>query len=95
MHPYHSEQEKWDVLVLVDARECVNNNFKIYQLIHSHKSDLILKMSVNKTETYADHIKMKRRPRVRPDELLTYLEPHMEFIAEGSIEELLDMKKID
>src|ERR1700747_792594 len=85
--------EKWNFLILVDARKCNINEFKIYEIPFANTTNVIKNIPVSKTENFDDQAKQKRRPRIRPNELLSYLNDKVKLIKEGTLEKLLNIKK--
>jgi 5'-3' exonuclease len=56
--------EEWHRIYFVDAVECNNKKFKIYEIKLSNKSSIWKNIKVNKNETYQEQCLQKRRPRI-------------------------------
>lgn len=80
--------EKWDQLVLVDARDYMNNNYYIYLIEYSNDSLEFSSIMVNKSTSYLDMCKTGKRPRINPLKLIDQLIENMvaiEKIFSGSL----------
>jgi hypothetical protein len=55
--------EKWDILYFVDAKDTMNNIFKVYEIKLSNKDDTFRNIKLSKNETYGEVADSKRRPR--------------------------------
>lgn len=82
-------KESWHYLVLIDARECMKKIFTVYLVNHKNDSKIIKNLKVNKSETFADQCKNKRRPRIRPDDLIEQLGEKIKLLAIGTINKLI------
>ena len=56
--------ENWNVLYFLDARDWLDDRFVLYVFEDTNESSVWQNVKVNKTQTYADQCKAKRRPRI-------------------------------
>lgn len=79
---------EWDVLFFLDARKWLNNNFILYKVALKRTSTQWKNIKVNKTQTFEDQIKQKRRPRINWENLKKQLDNNYTKIYEGSFEDI-------
>ena len=72
-----SESNGWD------------NLFYVYLVDSDSDSPIIKNIKVNKKETFADHCKQKRRPRIRPNELIKQLENNIKILERNTLVEII------
>lgn len=75
--------EYWDYLLLIDARK--KNLFYVYLVDQESNSEIIKNLQVSKTETFGQQCKHKRRPRIRPNELIIQLKNNIKLMSSGKL----------
>ena len=78
----------WNVIYFLDARDWLNNNFKLYKLNISNASEEWKNIKVNKKETFDDQAKQGRRPRLNWNDIQKQLSSYMTLIYEGTFEDI-------
>lgn len=80
--------ESWNWIYFVDCKDTLNKHFKIYEIKLSNKSKEWQNLKINKTQTYCDQCKEKRRPRLKFDEIKKQIGEKCQLIFDGNISEL-------
>lgn len=80
--------ESWDILYFVDCKNISNNICSVYKINLSNSDPIWNAVKVNKTETYSDQCKQKRRPRICFIELQKQLKNNCKLIFSGDIKQL-------
>ncbi len=62
--------ENWDIIYFIDAKHMNDNKYDIWEIKLSNASDIWKSIKVNKTQTYEDQCKQKRRPRINFNQLI-------------------------
>ena len=81
--------ETWDRIYFIDCHNNHSSMFKIYEIRLSNASEIWKNIKVNKTETYYDQCKKKRRPRICFSDLIKQI-PSSKYsvIFDGHIDQL-------
>lgn len=80
--------EKWNEIYFLDARETMENRFKIYRVPLANSSDTWKSLNISKTQTFEDQCKQARRPRIIWESLYPQIETHASLVFEGSAEDI-------
>lgn len=81
--------EEWHRIYFVDAIDTLKKNFTIYEIKLSNKSEIWKNIKVNKTSTFYDQCRQKRRPRITFGELIKQIpKEYISIIFNGNISEL-------
>lgn len=78
--------ESWNVLYFLDARDWLNDRFILYAFNDTNLSSVWQNVKVNKTQTYADQSKAKRRPRISWNSLHPQLGNSCVKVYDGTFE---------
>ena len=80
----------WDVLYFLNARNWLKRRFTLYRIKLKRTSCEFSNLQINKKkkETYEQQAKQGRRPRLSWKDIKLQLEPFVEKIFEGSIDEI-------
>jgi hypothetical protein len=79
---------EWDVIYFLDARSWLDDKFKLYKIILKRTSDEWKNIKVNKTQTFGDQCKEKRRPRLIWEALKLQILSHCIIVYEGSFDDI-------
>jgi hypothetical protein len=82
-------KEKWDTIYFLDGLNYQDYKFKLYEIPLSNVSEEWKKLKVNKTETFADHALVGRRPRLKFDDILSQLSNNCQLIWEGDFRDFI------
>ena len=85
--PTFGPTENWDYIYFVDGVDTFNKNYKVYEIQLSNTNELWKNLTVNKTQTFQDQCREKRRPRIIFRELQNQLKTHCKLIFDGNISE--------
>ena len=86
----------WNVIYFLDARDWLNNHFKLYKLNISNASEVWKNIKVNKNETFDDQAKQGRHPRLNWNDIQKQLNSYITLIYEGTFEDIfIPLVKID
>ena len=80
--------ESWDYIYFVDGVNTQEKKYKVYEIRLSDLTEKWKNIKVNKTQTYHDQCKEKRRPRIKFTELQSQLGNDCKLIFDGHISEL-------
>ena len=80
--------EEWDMLYLLDATKIHLDLFTVWRVPHKNTSEQIKGIKVNKTQTFEDQSKEKRRPRINPKSMHDEMSAYSEKVFEGSFEDI-------
>jgi len=81
--------ELWDTLLILDG-STRNTWFKLYEIPHSNDSDVWSNIKMNKTQTFRDQCKQKRRPRMEFKSICKKLKDNPpQLLWQGDIRDLL------
>jgi len=80
--------ESWNVLYFLDARDWLNDHFVLYAFNDTNLSADWQNVKVNKTQTYADQCKAKRRPRISWNSLQPQLGIKCVMVYDGSFDDI-------
>ena len=78
-------KENWDHLIILDALDYINGNFKCYYINLSNTNEIWKNIKVSKTQTYKEQCDKGRRPRINWETLYPQIKEHVELIFEGNI----------
>lgn len=81
-------KESWHKLVILDARDWSNDNFKCTCINLTNSCPEWRNLLVNKTETFEYQALKGRRPRFSPSSLLKQVSPYSSLLFEKSIRSL-------
>lgn len=81
--------EKWDRIYFMDATQFIHSVFKVYECKIKNDNDIWQQLMVNKNETYGDHCKQRRRPRICFSNLYQQLGSNCQLIFDGHFNEKL------
>ena len=79
---------KWDCIYFLDACEWLNDQYVLYRVSLTIDSEEWKSIKVNKLETFEDHAKQGRRPRISWGSLYPQILKHCEKIYEGTFENI-------
>jgi hypothetical protein len=85
--------EKWNQLIFVDASLFREKKFKIYQIDLSNDDPNWKNIKVNSKDTYEDHCKQKRRPRILFSSIYKILNDFIKVLFDGIIK--IDENKLN
>ena len=78
----------WDVIYFLDARNWLKDMFVLYRVSLKRTSPEWKKIKVNKSQTFEDQTKQRRRPRITWDSLYPQVEPYCSKVYEGTFEDI-------
>jgi len=81
--------EHWNYIYFVDATKYKSKYFIVYEIKLSSDNMIFLNIKMNKNETFKDHCKQKRRPRICFSELKKQLKKYINMIFKGYIDQLI------
>jgi hypothetical protein len=81
--------EKWDRIYFLDATQFNDSVFKVYECKLKNTSHIWQQLRVNKGETYGEHAKQGRRPRLCFSDICQQLGTNCKLIFEGTFSEKL------
>lgn len=81
--------EKWDRIYFLDATQFNDSVFKVYECKLKNTSHIWQQLRVNKGETYAEHARQGRRPRLCFSDICQQLGANCKLIFEGTFNEKL------
>ncbi len=86
----------WNVIYFLDAREWLNDNFKLYKINLSNKSEEWMNIKINQKQNFNDQCLQGRRPRLSWNEIEKQLKTHISLVYEGTFDEIFirDMSPI-
>ena len=79
---------EWDVIYFLDARQWLEDKFVCYRIPLKKNSDEWKNIKVNKTQTFDEQSKEKRRPRINWLSLHQQISPHVHTIFDGTFDEI-------
>jgi hypothetical protein len=82
----------WDNIYFLDAQEWLKNRFTLYEVSLKRNSKEWNSIMINKTETFEDQCKQKRRPRICWKLLHPQLKDYCKKIFEGTFEDIFTPK---
>jgi hypothetical protein len=85
---------EWDVIYFLDARDWLKNNFILYRINLKRTSSEWKKIKVNKKETFEEHCKQKRRPRLNWESLKLQVLSFCTKVYEGTFENIFNSEII-
>ena len=74
----------WDVIYFLDARDWLNDIFKLYRISLKRTSTEWKNIKVSKTQTFEDQSKQGRRPRITWESLYPMIESFCSKVYEGT-----------
>lgn len=80
--------EKWDRIYFVDATRFQESEFVIYEFKLKSTNTLWENLKMNKTQTYKDQCKEKRRPRINFSDLFNQLKDECTILFKGNLKGL-------
>jgi hypothetical protein len=81
--------EKWNFLYVLDGRKWIETGiFKLYKINLTNDSHEWKNIKVNKTQTFSDQCKQKRRPRIKWNALKKQIKMHIVRIFKGTIDDI-------
>lgn len=81
---------EWDILYFLDAINFIDNKFILYKVTLKRTSDEWKNIKMNKTESFDDQCKQKRRPRIKWESLQPQIVNYCEKVFEGSIDDIFN-----
>lgn len=85
----YGPKEQWNIIYFVDAVDCINKNFKIYEIKLSNTHHIWKNIKVNKTTTFHQQCIQGRRPRITFVELKKQIpSQYIHTIFDGNINHL-------
>jgi len=81
--------EEWDRIYIVDGINMIKNQYKVYEIRLSNKSEKWKNIKINKKQTYYDQCIQKRRPRIIFKELKCQLSDDCRLIFDGILDDLI------
>lgn len=80
--------EAWDRIYFLDATRFQQDIFRLYECRLSHRHPLWQSLKINRSETFHDHCRQGRRPRLRFEEIRSQLgSERCPLIFEGVVNE--------
>lgn len=79
----------WNILYFLDARQWIDDRYRLYRVDLDMKSEEWRRIMVNKTETFEIHANQGRRPRIGWESLQKQIVPSCKLIYEGGFEQLV------
>lgn len=86
--PTFGPTEKWNIILFVDAINTMKKRYIVYEFNISNASDKWKNLKINKTQTFEDQCKQKRRPRLKFSEIKKQLLNDCVIIFNGHINDL-------
>jgi hypothetical protein len=83
--------EKWSILYILDAINWIDDKLIVYRINLSNDSNTWQNLKMNQKETFYDHCKAKRRPRINFDSIKKQLGNNIKEIFSGNIKTLFDL----
>jgi hypothetical protein len=80
---------EWDVIYFLDARDWLNDFFKLYKFPYKKTSEEWKNIKVNKNQTFEDQCLQGRRPRLTWKDLYPQIEINSCKIFEGKLDEII------
>jgi hypothetical protein len=80
--------ESWDELYFLNATDFMNDNYVLYKVELSNTDEVFRNIPVNKTQTFGDQCKEKRRPRISFEHMLDYIAEYTSVVYDGNPYEL-------
>jgi hypothetical protein len=87
--------ECWSMLYFLDAKGFFNGKFKLYKVNLSNTSNEFKGIPMNKTQTYEDQCRQKRRPRIAFKSLHKYVSEHVSVVFEGNVFDLVQQSDVE
>ncbi len=82
-------KEEWHRIYFVDANDCLNKKYKIYEIQMSNKHEIWQNIRVNNNQTYQNQCLQKRRPRIKFIDLIKQIpNTYTNVIFDGSFDDL-------
>lgn len=80
---------EWDCIYFLDARNWLNDNFKLYKFPYKRTSDEWINIKANKKQSFKDQSLQGRRPRIRWPSLYPQIKENCSLLFEGSFEDII------
>lgn len=80
---------EWDSIYFLDARNWLNDNFKLYKFPYKRTSDEWINIKANKKQSFEDQSLQGRRPRIIWSRLYPQIKEQCSLIFEGSFEDII------
>lgn len=80
---------EWDCIYFLDARNWLNDSFKLYKFPYKRTSDEWINIKVNKKQSFKDQSLQGRRPRIRWPSLYPQIKEKCCLVFEGSFEDII------
>jgi hypothetical protein len=84
----------WNVIYFLDAKEWLNDNFKLYKCILKRTSDVWKNIKVNKKDTFQKQCDDGRRPRIGWDSLFPQIKEHCNKVFEGTFQDIINQEVV-
>lgn len=82
----------WDVIYFLDARNWLNDNFKLYRVAIKRTSTEWKNITINRHETFEKQCAQGRRPRIGWKKLQEQLSEHCNKVYEGCLNDILNYR---
>jgi len=84
-----SPSSGWDKIYFLDARQWLKDKYTIYEVELKYSSNEWGEIMLNKTETFRDQCKQKRRPRIQWDKLYPQISSYCKVIFDDTFYNLI------
>ena len=80
----------WNVIYFLDAREWLDNKFKLYRLPLKYDDTIWQNIKINQKQTFGEQANAGRRPRIGWKSLYPQIKDYAEEIWSGSFEDIIE-----
>ena len=91
--PTFGPTEHWDVIYFLDARRWLDDHFVLWRVPLSNSSKEWRAVKVNSKETFDDHCKQGRRPRITWEGIYPQIKDHCSKVFDGTFAQIFTAKE--